>query len=210
MFNAAVHRRKRSVWSARTLAVSVGAHLLVLGVLTADAETYAPRGECLDCGCVWPPCEEEPLDWPPPGQTPVPLTLDLVAAGAGPPKPGTAPQPSTGKAGPPPDSAEVFDPAEVAQLPQLLHPRAAQQVLERVYPALLRDAGVTGYTLVQLVIDRAGAVEPGSVTVQETTHDAFREAAVRAAGRFRFRPARVNGLPVRVRISLPIRWTIQR
>jgi protein TonB len=205
MFNAAVHRRERSIWSARTVAASVGAHLLVLGVLTS-AETYHVPPECWDCGggLLWP--LEEPLVWPPPGWTPP----DLVAAGTGPSQPGTAPQPSAGKAGLPPDAAEVFDPTEVTQLPQLLHPRATQRMLERVYPAPLRDAGVTGYTLVQLVIDRNGAVEPGSVTVQETTHDALREAAVRAAGRFRFRPARVNGLPVRVRISLPIRWTPPR
>src|SRR5213082_2705041 len=38
MFNVVVDRRKRRVWSARTVAVSVGAHLLVLvGVIAAAA-----------------------------------------------------------------------------------------------------------------------------------------------------------------------------
>jgi TonB family protein len=74
---------------------------------------------------------------------------------------------------------------------------------------MLRDAGVTGHTTVVLVIDRNGRVEPGSVSVQETTHDAFREAAVRAAEHFRFRPAKLHGRPVAVRISFPIEWTIQ-
>jgi protein TonB len=74
---------------------------------------------------------------------------------------------------------------------------------------MLRDAGITGITVVELVIDRNGAVEPGSVTVEETTHEAFRAAAVRAAERFRFRPARLRGQPVPVRVSLPIEWTIQ-
>jgi TonB family protein len=213
MFNAVVHRGKRSLWSARTVAVSVGAHLLVLvwiavAAANTNAEIYIPS-DCMDCGVDWQVRVEDPLNWPRPGETPAPLTPELAAAVTGASQPGTTTQPSVGNAGLLPDSAEIFDPTEVAQLPELLDLRAAQRMLERVYPPLLRDAGVTGYTRVQLVVDRTGAVEPGSVTVQETTHDGFREAAVRAAERFRFRPARVNALPVRVRISLPIRWTLR-
>jgi TonB family protein len=212
MFNAVVHRRKRSLWSARTVGISVGAHLLVLGWIAVAAastndEIYI-HSQCMDCGVVWYLRVEDTLRWPAPGKIPA-RTPDLVAAVTGAAQPGTAPQPSTGNPGPLPDSAEIFDPEEVAQLPELLDLRAAQRMLERVYPPLLGDAGVTGYTRVQLVVDKTGAVEPGSVAVQETTHDGFREAAVRAAERFRFRPARVNALPVRVRISLPIRWTIR-
>ena len=103
----------------------------------------------------------------------------------------------------------VIDVRDAEQLPQLANPRDAQRMLERVYPSMLRDAGVTGHTTVLLVIDKDGTVQPGSVTVQESTHDAFREAAVRAAERFRFRPARLNGQPVAVIISIPIEWTLQ-
>ena len=93
--------------------------------------------------------------------------------------------------------------------PELLNPREAQRILERAYPPLLRDSGVTGHTVVTLVIDREGKVEPGSVSVQETTNDAFRDAAVRAVERFRFRPAKLGGQAVPVIISLPIDWQIQ-
>jgi TonB family protein len=103
----------------------------------------------------------------------------------------------------------IHDDFNDEQPPKLLDAREAQRILERVYPGMLRDFGVTGHTTVQLVVDRSGAVQPGSVTVQETTHEAFRDAAVRAAERFRFRPARVNGYPVAVRISIPIEWSIQ-
>jgi periplasmic protein TonB len=132
-----------------------------------------------------------------------------TGSGTGPTSP--QPQPPGGGTGPLPDFRDsIFEPEEVEQLPQLLNPREAQRLLERVYPGRLRDAGVTGHTTVLLVIDRNGSVQPGSVTVQETTDDAFREAAVRAAERFRFRPATVRGQPVPVWISLPIEWTIQR
>lgn len=248
MFNDIVHRRKRRAWSARTVAVSVGAHLLVLaGVFAAAAN--ADTGEIPpppDTAINWietrekeprPPAPVRPAT-PPPAQpkamkegTPelqpldsIPRRVNLPNPGATPelPDPGEGPagggtgtptstptpQPPTGGTGELRDFRDsIFEATE--QLPQLLDPREAQRILERVYPGTLRDAGVTGHTTVLLVIDRNGAVQPGSVFVQETSHEAFRDAAVRAAERFRFRPARVSGQPVAVRISIPIEWTIQ-
>jgi TonB family protein len=125
--------------------------------------------------------------------------------------PPATPQPPVPDPGPLPDfrTDEPIDARNADQLPQLLSPRDAQRMLERVYPSTLRDAGVTGHTTVLLVIDKTGAVEPGSITVQESTHDAFRDAAVRAAERFRFRPAKLHGEAVAVSISIPIEWQIQ-
>jgi len=250
MFKVVVERRKRSVWSARTVAVSVGAHLLVLaGVVTAAANARtAPRDEPVVDEWVVPdkpppPATVKPPPPPPPVDQPVPVkgqTLQLEApdkvpdhvlppnpddvpvspdefSGQGrigdviaPPDPGP-PQPPTGETRPLPDfrTEETIDAKDADQLPELLSPREAQRMLERVYPHMLRDAGVTGHTTVLLVIDREGKVEPGSVTVQETSHDAFREAAVRAAERFRFRPAKLRGQPIAVSIAIPIDWQIQ-
>jgi len=124
--------------------------------------------------------------------------------------PDPTPQPPAPDPGPPLSDFRdgVIDAGSADVLPQLVNPREAQRALERAYPSILRDAGVTGHTTVLLVIDKNGQVLPGSVTVQETTHDQFRDAAVRAAERFRFRPARLNGQPVAVSISLPIEWQI--
>lgn len=248
MFKVVVDRRKRGVWSARTVAVSVGAHLLVLAaVVTAAAN--APVREIVE-----PPFEIGPLAEkkpeppapvhptpPPPApehrqvrgdfvtlQPPrdVPTTLPTPTADPAPfnpddftPRgregdvrgtPDSTPQPPTGDTRPAPhDDGVPFASGEVDQLPQLANPREAQRLLERVYPSMLRDAGVTGHTTVLLVIDKTGAVQPGSVTVQESTHDAFRDAAVRAAEHFRFRPAKLQGEPVSVIISLPIEWQIR-
>jgi periplasmic protein TonB len=248
MFTVVVRRRKRRAWSTWTVAVSVGAHLLVLaGIAAAAANTGVPPGpERRDTTIRWlplkkpdPPLAPKPTPRlpstrpkPVPGRTlalqppsEVPRALPLARpdlhpvnpddyTGVGPvgnvigPPPATPQPPAPGP--PPPDDGpdEPLPSSAVEQLPQLLNPREAQRILERVYPGLLRDAGVTGHTTVLLVIDRDGMVEPGSVTVQETSHDAFRAAAVRAAERFRFHPAKVNGQPVPVRISIPIEWTI--
>ena len=246
MFNVVVDRRKRRVWSARTVAASVGAHLLVLAgiVAAATATEAAPTPEVLDIWDVPPTAKapEPPVTPtpPPPATQPVPVkgqTLvlhtpttvptalppksdgpavdpdDFTGIGTpgnviGPPDP--TPQPPAPDPGPPqPDfRPDVIDAGSADVLPQLVSPREAQRALERAYPSILRDAGVTGHTTVLLVIDKNGQVQPGSVTVQETTHDQFREAAVRAAERFRFRPARLNGQPVAVSISIPIEWQL--
>jgi len=247
MFTVVVDRRTRSVWSARTVAISAGAHLLVLAaVVTAAANTRTDpvRVSEIDIGPVpeQPPVKPTP---PRPADQPVlvkgktlelrtPATVPPDLPPADPDEPAANPHDYRGEGpvgnviGPPPATPQPQPPTPVAepplrdwrtdepidarnadQLPQLLSPRDAQRMLERVYPGMLRDAGVTGHTTVVLVIDKTGAVEPGSVMVQESTHDAFRDAAVRAAERFRFRPARLRGEPIAVSISIPIEWKIQ-
>jgi protein TonB len=111
--------------------------------------------------------------------------------------------PTDSSAGGLPSWPEAIDAGDADVLPQVANVREAQRLLERSYPPLLRDAGVPGRTVVTLVIDRGGNVEPGSVSVQESSHDAFREAAVRAVERFHFRPARLNGQAISVIISIP-------
>ena len=247
MFNVVVDRRKRRVWSARTVAASVGAHLLVLaGVVTAaaNADPAPTRVDIVDIGQVaekpTPPAPRPTP--PPPADQPVPVkgrTLELQTpttvpdhvATPSPDDPPANPEDYTGNGplgnviGPPPatpqppaaDPAplrdwrtdEPIDASKADQLPELLSPRDAQRMLERVYPSMLRDAGVTGHTTVLLVIDKDGAVQPGSITVQETSHDQFRDAAIRAAQRFRFRPAKLHGEAVAVSISIPIEWQLQ-
>jgi len=241
-----VEPRKRRFWSARTVAVSVGAHVLVLvGVAVAanahpapkipppappdtiwiptettnppaSETTTQPRVQTKG-GFVSPRAPETVLDsLPPEDSTAKPLTKDDVT-GLGEelfvfrPHGDSIPRPPA--ADPPLKDYRLDGPLEeheVEQLPQLASPRDAQRILERTYPPMLRDEGVMGRTTVVLVVDRTGAVEPGSVTVRETSHEGFRDAAVRAAERFRFRPAILNGQSVAVVITLPIEWKIQR
>jgi TonB family protein len=115
---------------------------------------------------------------------------------------------------PPPDeNLPIFYapiPADSADVqPELANRRQAEMILQRNYPPLLRDEGAMGRTTVQLVIDQDGKVEPGSVRVQESTHNAFEGAAVRAVEQFRFRPAMLNGQRVAVLVTLPITWRLE-
>ncbi|MBV9772826.1 MAG: TonB family protein [Gemmatimonadetes bacterium] len=107
-------------------------------------------------------------------------------------------------------SSGPVDVAVVEERPKLQNGDEMQRVLERLYPPLLRDAGVTGQTVLQFVIDTEGRVESSSVEVVSATNDAFREASVKAAEKFRFRPAKIGGRNVRVAITMPISWTLDK
>jgi protein TonB len=102
----------------------------------------------------------------------------------------------TGNGSPLPDSL-------VQERPVLL---AAPQP---VYPARLREAGVEGVVLVQVVVDTLGRAEPGSVRVLQHSEAGFDASAVAAIRAARFRPARVWGRPVRVLVQVPVAFRIR-
>jgi len=78
-----------------------------------------------------------------------------------------------------------FDPAVVLSQPM---PK---------YPAALASVGVEGRVTVEFVIDTTGKVEPLSVRVIESTHQAFELAARRAITGSIFRPAHLSTVAVR-------------
>ncbi|HEY0017916.1 MAG TPA: TonB family protein [Longimicrobium sp.] len=82
------------------------------------------------------------------------------------------------------------------------------RVLERHYPAVLRDSRVSGRVVIELVVDEEGLPIPGSARVVEASHPAFGEATLRAVERFRFRPATIGGTPVPAVVTIPILWTV--
>ena len=70
------------------------------------------------------------------------------------------------------------------------------------YPIVARDAGLRGEVLVEAVIDEQGRVE--TATVSRSPSEVLSIAALRAVRGTRFRPARRAGLPVRVRLTIPV------
>ncbi len=96
----------------------------------------------------------------------------------------------------------------VEERPALRNAAEMQRVLQRLYPDMLRDVGITGQTQLQFVVDEEGRVEPGSVTVVSATHPGFEAASLGAAEKFRFRPAKIGGRAVRVVINMPITWRL--
>lgn len=97
-------------------------------------------------------------------------------------------------------------PAEV--LPQIIDRLEFQRYLTRNYPVALRDAGVGGEVHVRFRVLQNGTVDPASVAVTRSTEHGFDEAAIEAARRLTFSPARIYGQPVRVWVAVPITYTI--
>lgn len=126
-------------------------------------------------------------------------------------EPPAEPREPTGATEPSPGDADgVFDMAAVEELPQIANRAEAGRLLQRAYPSLLRDSGISGRVRAQLVIGADGRPVAGTARIVDASHDAFAEATLRVIERFRFEPAKVNGQPVRVLITLPIDWHTDR
>lgn len=78
------------------------------------------------------------------------------------------------------------------------------------YPELLRQAGIQGRIVLEAVVDTAGRIELSSLAVVSAGHPGFVAPAQRALAGTLFRPARVHGRPVRVRVRVPIDFTLRR
>jgi protein TonB len=77
------------------------------------------------------------------------------------------------------------------------------------YPDQLRAAGVTGRVVVRLVVDATGRVEPGSVTVRESSHDLFTQAVRAVLPALQFAPAEAGGRKVRMLVDLPFEFRLK-
>lgn len=118
---------------------------------------------------------------------------------------------------PPPDRLSPAD-ADVAQegeieatptftpfttRPDILNREEVAKALEREYPPLLRDAGITGSVSIWFYIDEEGRVQRTQVN-ESSGHKALDDAAIQVAGIVEFSPALNKDKQVPVWISLPI------
>jgi protein TonB len=102
-----------------------------------------------------------------------------------------------------PDGLAVLDDHSVDERPELI------TAVSPVYPDLLRQAGIEGSVLIEVVIDTAGRAEAATLHVVRATNGVFAAAAREAVLRSRYRPGRVNGHPVRVLVQVPIAFDIR-
>lgn len=76
------------------------------------------------------------------------------------------------------------------------------------YPAMLREAGVTGRVVVEFVVDTVGRVEPHSFRVLQSDNPSFDDAIRAALPRMRFYPAEAGGHRVRQLVEQPFTFTL--
>jgi protein TonB len=77
------------------------------------------------------------------------------------------------------------------------------------YPELLRQAGIQGRVLLEAVVDTTGRVHVDSISVISATNPAFVTAARQALLATLFRPARIGGRAVRMRVRVPFEFAIR-
>lgn len=75
-----------------------------------------------------------------------------------------------------------------------------------VYPLDLKRAGTSGIVVVSIVIDEAGLVT--DATVVKSTNVGFEENAVASIKKWKFKPGKVDGTPVKVRVSVPMKFDV--
>lgn len=77
---------------------------------------------------------------------------------------------------------------------------------EPKYPELARKAEVEGTVMIMVTIDESGNVL--SAWVAESGAEVLNEAAVEAAYKFKFTPAKQRDVPVKATISIPFRFSL--
>ena len=102
-----------------------------------------------------------------------------------------------------PVTDQVYDPNLVDDPPILLSSPP-------LVTALLPQTGPTSRVVVQAVIDTAGRADPASVRVIQSADSAFEHNARQWMLETLWRPARVDGRPVRLRVNRAIDYTVAR
>jgi TonB family protein len=122
--------------------------------------------------------------------------------------PGANTSSSTPKERPREDAEGTYELSLVEERPSPINTRDLLRALERNYPPLLRDARMTGTVQVRFRVMADGSVDTTSISVVSSSHEEFNLPTINSVGVLRFRPAKVNGRPVRAWVVLPIQWTV--
>jgi TonB family protein len=102
----------------------------------------------------------------------------------------------------PPESPGVYDISKVA-----VPPVPTYQAPPR-YPIELRKARISGEGVILFTVRVDGSVEGASVV--RATDARLGELALEAVRKWRFRPARLDGMPVNCRLMVPIKFTLDK
>ncbi len=127
-------------------------------------------------------------------QVPAPPVVEM--------RPPPVPQPDPVVETPQPTN-EVIEISEIS--PEIIGGIAGVQA-RVTYPRFDREIGNQGTVVVRFVVEPSG--EPSGIEVARSVTPGLDAAAVAAVRQTRFTPGIQNGRPVRVRMSLPVRFTI--
>lgn len=75
------------------------------------------------------------------------------------------------------------------------------------YPENMKRQGVSGVVAVSIVIDEKGAVLNASVA--KSSQSEFEAPALEAVKKWKFKPAQKDGAPVKMKVTIPIRFNLE-
>ncbi len=101
---------------------------------------------------------------------------------------------------PPPEEDEVFEFFAVSEKPSIIHKE------KPVYPDLARKAGIEGTVVVTVTIGKTGKVENAKIFKSLPMLD---EAALVAARKCTFKPAKQRDKFVKVKMNIPFRFKLK-
>ena len=125
------------------------------------------------------------------------LPITFQPRGAAAAFPGPTATPARGR-----DGVALYDIGQVEVKPSLRNASVVSRALHSAYPVRLRDAGTGGTVTVEMVVLTDGSVS--QTRLVDATDLAFAEPALNVATLMRFSPAHVGGVPVRVRVQIPM------
>jgi protein TonB len=78
------------------------------------------------------------------------------------------------------------------------------------YPEILKQAGIDGHVVVEAIIDTTGHAERGSIRILSSTNQLFEQPAKECLAATLFKPGKIAGRAVRVRIQQPFNFSVTR
>ena len=200
VFNANAQAHDNTATNVPTLTPVVDTNSQPTGDYTITTQTKWGTATTVisinSAGVTVTPSVDVPTEIPPPG------TTEFLPGPTGDPLPGPVltalPGGLPGAGHTPVDARFVDEPPAL-----LVHP-------ELRYPEVLRQAGIEGRVLVEAVLDTLGRAEAGSLRVTESPNALFDREALTVVAASRYRPGRVDGRAVRVRIQVPVAFAIRR
>ena len=103
----------------------------------------------------------------------------------------------------PPQVDSVYEAYAVEIMPEIT------DFVMPVYPDVVRQAGIEGRVVVQVVVDEKGGVIPGTERILTSTNDVFNEPALAAARDCNFKPGQMGDRMVKVRVNIPFAFRLR-
>lgn len=216
-------------WSSRLASLALHAAVIAAAVHLTDGTAQEPvRYTGPDTVIYRIPDDAPPKPAPPPPGAPSTSTVTSVPALVMPdsvpdliPPPGdsllsVAPAPGNVPPGIPGGDSLRLLPGGSEGITTPIDARAADEAPRLLahpplrYPEVMRQAGLEARVVVEAVLDTTGRIEPGSLRLSGGAHALFEAEARAVVTGSRYHPARLAGRAVRVRIQVPVAFSMRR